>query len=68
MAIYLLIFFGGLAAGSAVWGFVATRAGVSAALLVAAVGLIIGPLVSWRFRLAGNTNLSLTPSLHWPSQ
>jgi hypothetical protein len=66
MAIYLLIFFGGLAAGSAVWGFVATRAGVSAALFVAAVGLIIGPLVGWRFRLAGNTNLSLTPSLHWP--
>ena len=66
MAIYLLIFFGGLAAGSAIWGFVATRAGVSAALFVAAVGLIIGPLVSWPFRLAGNTNLSLTPSLHWP--
>src|SRR4029077_8420270 len=57
---------GGLAAGSALWGFVATRVGVSVALFVAAVGLVIGPLVSWRFRLAGNTNLFLTPSLHWP--
>lgn len=66
MAVYLLIFFGGLAAGSALWGFVATRAGVSGALLVAAIGLITGPLVTWRFRLAGNTNVALTPSMHWP--
>jgi MFS family permease len=66
MAVYLLVFFGGLAAGSAVWGFVAARAGVSSALMVAAIGLVSGPLVTWRFRLAGNANLSLTPSMHWP--
>jgi MFS family permease len=66
MAVYLLVFMGGLAAGSAVWGFVAARVGVSAALLFAAIGLLIGPLAAWRYRLAGNTNLPLTPSLHWP--
>jgi MFS family permease len=66
MAVYLLVFMGGLAAGSAVWGFVAARAGVSAALMFAAIGLVIGPLATWRFRLVGNTNLSLAPSLHWP--
>ena len=66
MAVYLLVFMGGLAAGSAVWGFVAARFGVSAALLLAAIGLVIGPLLTWRFRLIGNENISLAPSMHWP--
>jgi MFS family permease len=66
MAVYLLVFMGGLAAGSAVWGFVAARAGVSAALLFAAIGLVIGPVATWRYRLADSENLSLAPSLHWP--
>jgi len=66
MAVYLLVFMGGLAAGSAVWGFVAARVSVSAALLFAAIGLLIGPVAAWRFRLVGDENLSLTPSLHWP--
>jgi predicted MFS family arabinose efflux permease/quinol monooxygenase YgiN len=66
MAVYLLVFMGGLAAGSAVWGFVAGRVGVSNALLFAAVGLLIGLLATWRYRLVGDESLSLTPSLHWP--
>jgi MFS family permease len=66
MAVYLLVFMGGLAAGSAVWGFLAARVSVSTALLFAAIGLLIGPLTAWRYRLVGNTNLPLTPSLHWP--
>src|SRR6266446_1654746 len=65
MAVYLLVFMGGLA-GSAVWGFVAARIGVSTALLFAAIGLFVGSAAAWRYRLAGNTNLPLTPSLHWP--
>ncbi len=66
MAVYLLVFMGGLAGGSAIWGFVAARVGVSAALLLAAVGLLIGLVASWRYRLVGEENLSLTPSMHWP--
>jgi predicted MFS family arabinose efflux permease/quinol monooxygenase YgiN len=66
MAIYLLVFMGGLAAGSAIWGFVAARVGVSAALLFAAVGLLIGLPATWRYRLVSNKNSSLAPSLHWP--
>ncbi len=65
MAVYLLVFMGGLAGGSAVWGFVAARAGVSVALMFAAIGLVIGPLVTSRFRLIGNDGLSLAPS-EWP--
>ena len=66
MAVYLLVFMGGLAAGSAVWGFVAARIGVSSALLFAAVGLLLGLVATLRYRLVGDQNLSLTPSLHWP--
>ena len=66
MAVYLLVFMGGLAAGSAVWGFVAARFGVSTALLFAAVGLPIGLAATWRYRLVGDEDLSLTPSMHWP--
>ena len=66
MAVYLLVFMGGLAAGSAVWGFAAARVGVSTALSIAAVGLLIGLLATWRYRLVGDENLSLMPSMHWP--
>src|SRR6266436_2973408 len=61
MAVYLLVFMGGLAGGSAVWGFVAARAGVSAALLFAALGLLIGLVAAGRYHLVGDENLSLTP-------
>jgi MFS family permease/quinol monooxygenase YgiN len=66
MAVYLLVFMGGLAAGSAVWGFIAARVGVSTALLFAAVGLLIGLMATWRYRLVDEENLSLAPSMHWP--
>jgi quinol monooxygenase YgiN len=34
--------------------------------LFAAVGLLIGLVATWRYRLVGEEDLSLTPSLHWP--
>jgi MFS family permease len=66
MAIYLLVFTGGLAAGSALWGFIATRVGISNALSLSAVCLILGLPLTWRYRLIGKPSLSLAPSLHWP--
>ncbi len=66
MAIYLLVFTGGLAAGSALWGFIAARTGISNALSLSALGLVIGLPLTWRYRLVGKKRLSLTPSMHWP--
>jgi quinol monooxygenase YgiN len=66
MAVYLLMFTGGLAAGSAVWGVVAARLGISSALLISAIGLIAGLGTIWRYRLSAGKNASLAPSLHWP--
>src|SRR5689334_14228426 len=66
LAVYLLVFTGGLAGGSALWGFVAGRFGISNALLISASGLVAGLLLTWRYRLVGKKNLSLAPSMHWP--
>ena len=66
LAVYLLVFQGGMAAGSVLWGAVAARLGIPAALIAAGAGLLLGLLVARRYRLAPGEALDLTPSLHWP--
>ncbi len=66
LAAYLLVFQGGMAVGSILWGALATRMGVRAALLVAVFGLIAGLMLITRYRLAGGEKIDLRPSLHWP--
>lgn len=65
LAIYLLIFFGGMALGSAFWGMVATRIGISDALLSAAAALVVGNAAAYFFPLPAGDALDLEPSLHW---
>jgi MFS family permease len=66
LGVYMLAFFGGWACGSALWGWVASRAGVSLTLLIAAVGLVVGLATGLRFKLKCDQDLDLTPSAHWP--
>jgi MFS family permease len=66
LGVYVLAFFGGWACGSALWGWVASRAGVSHTLLIAAVGLVVGLATGIRFKLRCDEDLDLTPSAHWP--
>jgi MFS family permease len=63
LAVYLLVFQGGLAAGSALWGVVAGRLGERAALLAAAASFGLGLLAALRWRLRGIGALDLTPSV-----
>jgi len=63
LAVYLLGFQGGLAAGSALWGVVAGRLGVRMALLAAAASFGLGLLAALRWRLQGIGALDLTPSV-----
>jgi MFS family permease len=65
LAIYLLVFFGGMALGSVFWGTVATRIGVSEALLCAAAALVLGNGAAYFFPLRSDVELDLEPSLHW---
>ena len=65
LAAYLIAFQGGMAAGSFIWGAVADRIGTASALAIAAVGLILGLCLSLHYQLTKETNLDLSPSLHW---
>ena len=66
LSTYTLVFMGGMAVGSAAWGAVAARFGVTSALTCAAVGLIIGIAASLRYTLIDGDELNLTPSALWP--
>jgi predicted MFS family arabinose efflux permease len=62
LSMYLLVLQGGMALGSTVWGALATRVGVPAALLCSAVALVGGLLAVRRHRLTSQ-QLELTPSV-----
>ena len=63
----MMVFFGSMAAGSAVWGQVATASSVSTALLVAAGAVVLAIPVTARARLGQGEALDLAPSAHWPA-
>lgn len=65
LGVYQLVFQGGIAAGSAVWGIIAEHFGNSIALLGATIGLILGLVAALRYRLIAGEKLDLTPSSHW---
>jgi MFS family permease len=65
LAVYLLVFFGGLACGSAFWGALATRVGIPRALLCAALAMLAGLLAALRYPLVADEGLDLDPSFHW---
>ena len=66
LAVYMLTFQAGMAGGAALWGTLAANAGVSAALLVAAGGMVTLHLVSGLagLRLAVADEVDVTPA-HW---
>jgi MFS family permease len=51
LSMYLLVLQGGMAAGSAFWGALASREGLSTTLLVASSGLLLGLVAARRHRL-----------------
>jgi MFS family permease len=67
LAVYMLAFQGGMAAGSAAWGVLADQTTMEWALVAAATGLIIALLAALRYRLPVGEGPDLTPSMHWPS-
>jgi MFS family permease len=61
LGIYQMVFQGGLALGSALWGAVAERAGTSLALSAAAAGLLLTLPLARRRSLMGGASLDLSP-------
>jgi MFS family permease len=67
LAFYMLVFFGGMALGSALWGTVAEQLGVTVAFVCAAVCLVAGLATTAHHRLKETEGLNLDQSLHWPA-
>jgi MFS family permease len=66
LAVYLLIFYGGMAAGSVLWGFVADHVGVALALTASAAWMLVGLLATIGFRLPEGEGADLEPARYWP--
>jgi MFS family permease len=66
LAVYLLAFYGGMAAGSMLWGELATRLTPATSLTWSAVWMIVGLLATARFRLPVGQVGDFDPSRHWP--
>ena len=64
LAVSMLVFQGAVAGGSAVWGAVAARAGMSHALLWAGIGAVLTTVLGLFLRLP-DVSVDLTPWNHW---
>ncbi|HTZ64432.1 MAG TPA: MFS transporter [Solirubrobacteraceae bacterium] len=67
MSYYLMVFQGGGAVGSAVFGVVAQRAGLQDALLAAAGLLVLGAAIGWRYPFKAISREELLPAGDWPA-
>ena len=64
LAVFMLVFQGGLAAGSALWGFLGERVGVQAALTCAGIGCVATAAFSLLWRLPA-APADISPWNHW---
>jgi len=66
LAVYLLVFQGGMALGSFGWGIVAEKAGARWALVWAGAGLLVTVGFARRYALQPGLALDLKPAGQWP--
>src|SRR5207248_141203 len=66
LAAFVVVFMGGMALGSILWGQVATHVGIPAALSTAAAGMALAIAVTWRFKLGPHEVLDFRPAMDWP--
>lgn len=67
LAVYLLVFQGGMALGSFGWGALATKVGVRWALICASAGLFLSLVPAFRYSLRPGVALNMTPAGRWPA-
>jgi len=67
LAVNLMVFFGAMSFGSAIWGQVATATSTTITLLIAACGILVGLILTRGFKLGQGEAMDLTPSMHWPA-
>ena len=67
LALFVTVQFGAMAAGSAIWGQLASVATLPLACFVAAAGAMVTIPLLWRWKLQTGAGVDMTPSLHWPA-
>jgi MFS family permease len=67
LSIYSMVFFGGLAIGSAVWGVVANFIGIPYTLMAASGIMLLGLLFTRKFDISYTEKINLSVSKHWPT-
>lgn len=67
LSVFLMVFFGSMAAGSAIWGQVATYLSIPVALGAAAAGLVLALPFIRPAKLGQGESMDLTPAAHWPA-
>jgi MFS family permease len=67
LAFHLVVFFGAMTLGAAVWGRLASAETPATALTAAAALMALGTLLTPFFRLVGDAAANLAPALHWPA-
>ena len=66
LAIYVTVFSGAMAVGSAVWGELAGFIGLSTTHFIAAACALVAIPMMRRWNLQASGGIDLAPSLHWP--
>ena len=67
LSFFMMVTMGGMAGGSILWGYVAEIGGLPFAFILAAVGMLLGIPVTWKYRISGYEKVDFTPTMHWPS-
>jgi MFS family permease len=66
LATHMLVLFGGLAAGSAAWGAIASSVGVRESFALTGLAVALGCAASWRSALPEGAAPDLAPAPRWP--
>jgi len=67
LSVFMLVFFGGFAGGSMLWGALAVVAGIPHTLVGVAILLLIGIVLTQKYKLPTGEDLDLTPVQQLPS-
>jgi Transmembrane secretion effector len=65
LAVFLTFIFGATTVGSAVWGKLSAMEGLPIAYFVAAVGVVLGIPLTWRWKLQTGVGIDFSPAVHW---
>lgn len=67
LALFWVVYMGGMAAGSTLWGQVASWTGIPHALTAAAIGALAGIALTRSYRVGRHDVADLSPTLYWPT-